>query len=195
MSLKSRQIRWAQRIAPICLALIALPALSATTTYSYDALGRLQTVSRGTGTGITYSLDGAGNRRSMTVATSGIEVTDVLTMTQGNWVSGPIVISGYNPSTGTGALNPTTLSGGYSVAAFYDNKNGPSLIETIFRVSGFAADPGQAWLTSAKVGANTRTGATAQYTYGSGTAQWRWVPPLTTIFGSSGNVSCTIIHK
>lgn len=196
MILKSCRTRWSLRIAPMCLALITLPAVSATTTYSYDALGRLQTVLRGTGSGITYNLDAAGNRQSMTVAASAVEVTDTLTMTQGSWVSGPVVFHGYFPSQGMGVLNPTVLTGGKSVARFYDNKyNGVSLVETIFQVSGFTADPGQAWLTSAKVGAITRTGATAQYTYGSGTAQWRWVPPATSIFSSSGNVTCTIIHK
>jgi len=182
-------------LASICLSLNAAPALGATTQYNYDALGRLVTVSRGAG-GVSYVLDAAGNRQSMTVSTGGADVTDVLTMTQGLWTSGPVSFFGYNPSTGTGALNPSTLTGGKTITAFYDNKyNGVSLIESIFKVSGFTSDPGQAWLTSAKVNGVTRTGASAQYSYASGVAQWRWVPPATPVFGSSGNVSCTIIHK
>ena len=51
-------------LATICALIASAPALStaATTTYEYDALGRLRTVTRSDGTQTIYTLDSAGNR-------------------------------------------------------------------------------------------------------------------------------------
>ncbi len=45
-------------------------AQSATTSYTYDALGRLVTVTYPNGSMVTYSYDAAGNRRSVTITGS-----------------------------------------------------------------------------------------------------------------------------
>ncbi len=54
---------------PLCFSgiamLVTLAAVAGDTTYTYDALGRLKTVTRPDGTVTTYSLDAAGNRTAV----------------------------------------------------------------------------------------------------------------------------------
>ena len=63
--------RWPlERLILFCAAQISFVAVSSagTATYSYDAAGRLQQVSRTDGTVITYTLDAAGNRKTVVTA-------------------------------------------------------------------------------------------------------------------------------
>jgi YD repeat-containing protein len=68
-------------IAAICTA--AAAHASETTTYTYDALGRLVKVERDDGLKTEYSYDNAGNRTNVTVTTS-----NSCTNTTANWGAG-----------------------------------------------------------------------------------------------------------
>jgi YD repeat-containing protein len=48
-------------------AIALVPAIAGTTTYTYDELGRLKTVTKPTGLQVTYNLDPAGNRSSVSI--------------------------------------------------------------------------------------------------------------------------------
>lgn len=94
-----------------------------------------------------------------------------------------------------GSLTPGTTSNGYTYQLF--TTQGVPRAGTFvgkFSVSGFASDPGSAWLTEALCGGqgiSQHAGVT--YTYSAGTATWS---------GSSGGefprqatLACTIVHK
>ncbi len=179
-----------------CLALIlSFAAHGESTEYTYDALGRLRTVTLENGTVISYTLDATGNRTSVGVSGSGGPFTDVLSMTQGTWTSGPIQLRGYNPGY-MGAIAPTLLAGGKTVTGFYDTFNGPQFLESRLWVNGFSSDPGKEWLLSVVINGKTRTGSSAQYSYGSGRAEWRWPSPtFGFLFNTSGTTQCTFQHQ
>lgn len=132
--------------------------------------------------------------------------TDTATLTIGRFASGncggsTLTYSGY-PWPG-GSYSPTGLTGGETVIAVQDITCGsaysPPFLYTIMsqvQISGFSADPGQAWLTSITCNTATKTSATASgFSYSSGTAIWAW----TTTFGFwlepvGTNYSCRITH-
>jgi YD repeat-containing protein len=65
-------IVWARVRASLACAIISVlcgSALAGSATYQYDGLGRLKSVTYADGTVITFNLDGAGNRTSVTSAT------------------------------------------------------------------------------------------------------------------------------
>jgi hypothetical protein len=101
-------------------------------------------------------------------------------------------------SGGQGSYSPTGLTGGKTVVGLYALLIGVTCIGTVnghFAVSGFSSDPGQSWLTSVACNGTTKTGATATYSYSSGTAQWTW---SATSWGFNSKVgsqlACTIEH-
>ena len=70
----SRQVRarWSRGSALLLLLGVAIfsnSSASDTVTYTYDGLGRLKSIAFTDGTSVTYSLDGAGNRVTVTTAT------------------------------------------------------------------------------------------------------------------------------
>lgn len=65
-------------IAALLLALSSAPGAQADTAYTYDALGRLKTVTYTDGTIVTYIHDATGNRTSKLVATPGSTFTQTI---------------------------------------------------------------------------------------------------------------------
>ena len=107
------------------------------------------------------------------------------------------LISGYSESAPLGSYSPTGLTGGTTVAGLFDVVSCPMASGGAqLQVSGFASNPGSAWLTSVKCGAVTKLPGAASFGYSSGAAIWTW---STTTFGFTAdspgaNVSCTIVH-
>lgn len=104
---------------------------------------------------------------------------------------------GYSGS--IGSYSPTGLTGGKTVAGLFAIVVGPSCTGTLtgdLFVSGFSSDPGQSWLTSVACNGTTKTGATATYSYHSGSAEWSW---SATSWGFQSKVGsqlgCTIVHS
>ena len=63
----SARLRW--YVVTLLLALATVLTGSANVTYTYDALGRLQSVVRDDGSSVTYTLDPAGNRKAIAITT------------------------------------------------------------------------------------------------------------------------------
>lgn len=96
----------------------------------------------------------------------------------------------------SGPYSPAALTGGKTVDFVTELDCNSSFISLAVRISGFAIDPGQAWITSMTCNGVTKTGASAaSFNYGSGKANWTWYSS----FGLyslpvSTNVSCSITH-
>jgi YD repeat-containing protein len=206
--------------APVSVASPALAGAGvATETYTYDALGRLRKVQSPDGTQATYDFDPAGNRLA---STSGVPVqpttyTDLGTLTQGLYRSatGPnwTFFKGYRTfaSPIIGSYAPLALTGGQSVHDLFDfavcsSQSQPYdcpysgvIVLTQYGqmiVTGFAADPGAAWLVTVTAGATVRSGSSATYSFSGGMATWTW-SGATGSFGLSGTgaVSVSVVHK
>jgi hypothetical protein len=144
-------------------------------------------------------------------------ITDSATMTEGGvHQSSPGFLEtwkGYKSPT-FGSLSPSALSGGKVVSVLYDfcqaitstkppPPSCPYSLATdsqdgILSISGFTADPGATWLTSVTAAGATRYGASAIYSYASGTSTWSWIGPVGTgSFGlsNSGTTNVVITHK
>jgi hypothetical protein len=90
-----------------------------------------------------------------------------------------------------GSLSKYAIGAGQTISALYDSFTCGPLIcagQSVFSVSGFTANPGQAWLSSIDVVDGTRpdgktlTGAGAtSYTYASGVATWHWSGSAVTV--------------
>ena len=112
-----------------------------------------------------------------------------------------VCISGY--ASPVGSYSPTGLTGGETVGAIYDVNTVNALCsnfvsghDSYFHASGFSTDPGQTWLTSVTCNGIAKTGASATYSYSSGTAIWAWSSDFSLRSIASGtNVSCTISHN
>ena len=106
----------------------------------------------------------------------------------------PVTATGFE-SGAFGSYTPDTLTGGKTIFELFDRHavgtGCPPNVGAIM-ISGFASDPGSAWLSSVTCGSVTNAGSSAGYSFSSGRASWSW----TTLFGfpTSGNVSCTIVH-
>jgi pseudomonalisin/xanthomonalisin len=103
-------------------------------------------------------------------------------------------VNGFSLSLGEGSMSPGTTSNGYTYQQFRDTAVVSTGVykQTLFQVSGFTSDPGQAWLISAAADGTTRLGASAAYSYLSGTATWQWTTgPM---FNGFGTTTCTIAH-
>jgi fibronectin type 3 domain-containing protein len=149
--------------------------------------------------GSTYTIavrakDAAGNMGpSSTASFTTAFITDSPTVTVTNIPPGICCVSaGFGPNFG-GSMNPATTTNGYTYYELDDRysppKSGGGFLQATFSVTGFSADPGQAWLTS--VCGNM--GATATYAYGSGFATWSWTQNP---FGiADGTFVCNIVHK
>jgi len=180
----------------VAVMLVVVGANAGTTQYEYDELGRLRSVTPSTGAVISYNFDGAGNRTQVTHG-GGTPYTEALAMTVGTSVSGPITLRGYSPGV-MGSLVPNTLIGGKTVQQFHETwvNNGNTFQSTFLRIAGFNANPAASWLASVSCRGNTRTGASATYTYSSGTATWQWNSPTFTSIGffTPGAATCTFVH-
>jgi YD repeat-containing protein len=135
--------------------------------------------------------NGAASSGSFTTNSS---YTDTPVMTQG---SNMATENGFNTlgADPIGSMSPATTTNGHTYVQFFDKLkalNG-AYQSTLFSVSGFSADPGQVWLTSAGCNVTTQLGSTATYSYLSGTSTWTWTTGKS--FGQAGNVNCTIVHK
>lgn len=86
-----------------------------------------------------------------------------------------------------GSRSPTTVST-YTFASFYDIYYGASPILGSLSISGFAADPGIDFITSATIG--TFTQYPSYYSYSAGQAQWSF--PTVFNFAASGTIACVL---
>lgn len=84
-------------------------------------------------------------------------------------------------ASGFGSITGASLDGTHSIITLEDNA---APITTLI-VNGFASDPGSTWLTSMTINGITRTGASATYSHGSGTAQWTWGSTLSLVNGTA----------
>jgi len=146
-----------------------------------------------------HALDAAGNiGPAATVTFSTPLIIDSSVMTEGAVTSG----SGFEAGI-TGSMSVTKTSNGYAYKTFFDNyvpgaHGSGRYTGATFAVSGFATDPGIAWLSSAAAAGVSFTEATATYAYSAGTATWNWaatVHPGGVFYPGTGTAACTITHK
>lgn len=173
--------------------------------YTYDALGRLATITYPNGSTIAYAYDAAGNRKT----TGPIYVppppppatyTDNFTLVQGTLATTGPMVYGYATNLSGASLSPAQLSGGKTITNFIDLKVPPAFafLQTVLAISGFSADPTKTWLVSATAGSSNRTGANASsYSYSGGLATWIWSSPAFPAMGftGSGAIACSVVHK
>lgn len=121
------------------------------------------------------------------------------TLTKGQLSSGCNRYYGFGG--GYGSYSPTGLTGGKTVGSIADwvilPCSGTGAAYSYILVSGFSSSPGSAWLTSVTCNGVTKTGASASFSYNSGSAVWTW-GGLSFGFSSLSygtNVSCTIVHS
>jgi predicted RNA-binding protein with TRAM domain len=180
------------------------------TSYSYSLNGGawtnagnvLATNLTGLTAGTTYSVqiqatNAAGNGPASSAGsfTTHSTYTDTPVLTIGSTL--PAGTSGFLAGS-FGAISPTTTSNGFTYTQFYDKWAGgqaQTYSFSAFAVSGFSADPGQAWLTSVTGNNKTFTGASATYSYSAGTATWTWHPAAGFGFDSPATNNTSIIHK
>lgn len=98
------------------------------------------------------------------------------TLTAANFLT---VNSGYSAASGAGSMSSTTVGDGQTVVAWYDSL----LAGSVLVISGFAADPGQDWFTTATYDGTSKSAASASYNYSAGTATWSWG----SVFGFAAN--------
>jgi hypothetical protein len=109
----------------------------------------------------------------------------------------------YGYSGAFGSISPATTVDGYTLEAFVDlpgtARAGTTYLRTAVSVSGFPADPGYRWLTSASANGHTYYGSSASsYAFTNGQATWYWnsgsgaVPAFQ---NQPSPVSCTIYHS
>lgn len=130
-------------------------------------------------------------------------ITETATMTVGTDNSvGDFGIFGYGyQSGGVGTISPATLSSGsnyvLTYSGFWDedwtSTNGP-VADGYITIGGFPVDPGAGWLLSASVGGVSRSGASASYSYSSGTASWYW-PNAGFGIPTSGTLTVSATHR
>lgn len=180
-------------------------AAGTVTSYAYSLNGGSTWTSVGTAlsaslTGLTcvtsYSvLVHASNSGGTGASSSNSFTTQVCTdhpvMTEGNSTN-----VGFQLSTHTGSMNPTSTSNGHPYQNFSDRTSPATgaYIGTHFAVSGFTSDPGAGWLVSAAAQSFTLYGSSATYSWNptTGTADWTWVSGPN--FSGSGTTTCTIVH-
>lgn len=122
-------------------------------------------------------------------------MTDVVTITIGGSVNSPVG-GGFRSAPAYGAVSPAVTSNGYKYSAIYVNDpicrpvQGCTNGGTTFQLSGLSSNPGQSWLNLITGFGYSLTGASAIYSYSSGTATWQW-GNYTTFSGSSIQLSIT----
>lgn len=123
--------------------------------------------------------------------------TDTAVITIGGALGPPGL--GFNTASGLGSISPTQTTNARPYYSFIDHNfcapmGGPCTQDATASLTGFSADPGIGWLTSAAIaGHSALTGASATYSYSAGKATWVWT---NTNFGfGSGTVGITVIHK
>ena len=128
--------------------------------------------------------------------TAGSVLVDSTAITIAESGNAPIMY-GFGP--GFGATSTPKTSDGYTIVSFYDDlregSKASGYSNTRLTVSGFSADPGSAWVSSAVVGSVALTSANLfNYTYSASTGQgtWTWqVGPA--LYGNSSN-ALTLTH-
>ena len=114
-----------------------------------------------------------------------------------------ICMSGYTGVGGVGAYSPTGLTGGTVVKSISDTNGGTAVVNCSIgsihasglAISGFAIDPGQAWITSITCNGVAKAGtAASSFSYSSGTATWNWSSDFGLVSKVGSNVSCAISH-
>lgn len=106
---------------------------------------------------------------------------------------------GYDPSNSStlgaigSGLSPATLLDGYTLAALYRIVTTAPSDGTVFRVSGFSADPGAAYFRSLTCNSLSVNASAATYSYAGGVAQWAWTGDVFSM-PSSGSVSFTVTY-
>jgi YD repeat-containing protein len=121
--------------------------------------------------------------------------TDNMTFVSGSLNGGTYIESGYGQGT-LGSLTPNTTSNSKTITAFYYYYNLSTHVSyTALGVSGFSSSPGASWLQSVVLAANgtTVTGASATYSYSSGTASWVWANSTAAV--ETGSTTMTIEHQ
>lgn len=144
--------------------------------------------------------DAAGN---VGPASSGSVTTNYITDSATIVIAQSGNFTGFNSAaTGNpiGSMTPATTSNGYSYYQFGErvNQNTNADGGTTITISGFSADPGRSWLSSAScVGQGGITGSDSRvtYSYGAGQATWSGVIGYTFAGGAGLSPPCTIIHK
>ena len=127
-------------------------------------------------------------------ATGGGTVKYTGTITQGFASDGSFVTwYGFDATANSGytfgSRSPTTVST-YTFASFYDIYFGSSPYAGFLYVSGFAANPGVDFCTSATIGTFTQYPDPASYSYSAGQALWGF--PTVFNFGASGTIACVL---
>lgn len=96
-----------------------------------------------------------------------------------------------------GAMDPATTDNAKPYEALYDLQEcniADCYVSGSLTIGGWSSDPGKAWLNSVSALGNTKTGASAWYTYSNGNATWSWGGERFG-FGAGGTTLITLSHN
>jgi YD repeat-containing protein len=128
-SSSNRTITLSRALILLLCATLPLLAPASTSTYTYDALGRLKTITSTNGSSITYSYDAAGNRTSVvTVAGAPGAVQFSSSTYSGGEASGQqtitITVNRIGGSTGGASIHYATANGTATAGSDYSSTSG-----------------------------------------------------------------------
>lgn len=135
--------------------------------------------------------------------TSGVTTLFTGSLTSQHWTGGPSSGDGYNPAQSPpGVLTPSTFSVGGGPTLTINGVQDIIITGPIYQsridISGFASDPGFAFLYSAQWGANPEfvytRGATG-YNYNLGSASWTFSVTSTPNFGLAAGGTANLILR
>ena len=125
----NRKTTWSRALILVLCGALPLLAPASTTTYTYDALGRLKTITSTNGSSINYSYDAAGNRTSVVTVAGPPGAVQLSSSTySGGEASGQqsitITVNRIGGSTGSASVNYATANGSATAGSDYTATSG-----------------------------------------------------------------------
>lgn len=122
---------------------------------------------------------------------AGGRITNTFSITAGQQ-TGPPLFEGYQSGV-IGTLNSGGNFNGPLLNSLYDDVTNAN---SFLKVSGFASNPGQAWLVSVTANSITRTGAAAgSFSFAGGIATWEWLAQKFNFANGTTYAGSTVTHN